>query len=88
MAGKWKEDYKVGDIFEGCSYHPIFCTLVEKKERCVSGISLLDGSQSVSCSLDHCGVVPLTIEDVLHIREIGLKKYIEEREAEKEADDE
>lgn len=85
MSREFKEDYKLGDIFEACNYHPVFCTLVEEDERCVSGISLLDGTQSVSCSLDHCGVVPLTIEDVLHIRKIGLEKYIDEREAEEEA---
>ena len=72
---------KVGDLFEGCNYHPHYCTEVDGDD--IYGISLLDGSY-YSGSLKHCGIIKLTLEQVLHCREVGIEKYVKEREKEEE----
>ena len=69
--------FKIGDIFEDCKYHPNYCTCVDGDN--INGISLLDGSYC-SCSIYHCGIRHLNLNDVLHIREIGIKRYVREQE--------
>lgn len=59
-------EIKPGEIYEDCAYHPVLCTLVDGDH--VEGISLLDGSAPRSCSIKHCGVVVLTIEQVISMR--------------------
>ena len=51
-----------GEIYEDCAFHPVLCVEYDAEDRSVSGISLIDGSSPRNCSLDHCGVVKLTIE--------------------------
>lgn len=67
-----------GEIYEDCAFHPVLCTGVDGDE--VEGISLIDGSHPRSCSLQHCGVVRLSIEDAVRIR-ADLPGYVEERMA-------
>jgi hypothetical protein len=69
----------VGGIYEDCGFHPILCirTLGESDE--MHGISLIDGSMR-TCSMIHCGVEPLTIEQVLSIRE-DFKGHVARRSA-------
>ena len=61
-------EIRVGSIYEDCAFHPVLCTILDEVERDVEGISLIDGSAPRSCSLDHCGPVPLTIEEAIRIR--------------------
>ncbi len=49
-----------GDIYEDCAFHPVLCVRVDGDE--ISGISLVDGSFPRSCSLSHCGVRKLTVQ--------------------------
>lgn len=56
-----------GDIYEDCAFHPVLCTSRHEDE--VSGISLIDATAPRSCSLTHCGVIKLTIADVLEARD-------------------
>lgn len=58
----------VGDIYEDCCHHPVLCTSVNYDEDTIEGISLLDGSQPRSCSLQHCGVRRLSVAEVLSLR--------------------
>ena len=59
------EKIEVGDIYEDCSYHPCLCTSVNFRKDDIQGISLIDGSSPRSCSLKHCGVRKLTIEEAV-----------------------
>lgn len=56
-------DIQVGQVYEDCSLHPVFCTESDGVE--VAGISLFDGTAPRSCSLDHCGVRLLSLEETL-----------------------
>jgi hypothetical protein len=76
-------EIRPGDIYEDCAYHPVLCVAVDDDE--VRGISLLDASMPRSCSLDHCGVVKLSIEDVLAAR-ADWPAYRERREREVQTD--
>jgi hypothetical protein len=51
---------KPGDIYESCSYHPVLCLGVDYKNDEIWGISLVDGTYPLACSLVHCGVRKLT----------------------------
>jgi hypothetical protein len=53
-----------GDIYEDCAFHPVLCVKVDDDE--VSGVSLVDGSWPRSCSLSHCGVRKLTLQQAWH----------------------
>jgi hypothetical protein len=59
-------EFKPGDIYEDCSYHPCLC--VEATESEVLGISLIDGSQPRSCDIGACGVRHLTIAEAWDIK--------------------
>lgn len=61
----------VGDIYEDCAYHPVLCISVDYENDDISGISLIDGSYPRSCSLRHCGVRKLTVEEAWQIRRKG-----------------
>ena len=53
-----------GDFYEDCAYHPCVCVASSIEDDDLCGISLIDGTQPRSCSLKHCGVRRLTIEQV------------------------
>lgn len=73
-------DIQPGMIYEDCSFHPVLCTQVNTDDS-VSGISLIDGSFPRTCSLTQCGIVPLTIADVIEIRR-DFAAYVERRRSE------
>lgn len=56
-----------GDIYEDCAFHPVLCT--NSHEDQISGISLIDATAPRACSLTHCGIIKLTIADVLEARD-------------------
>lgn len=56
-------EVKVGDIYEDCAYHPVLCT--ESDGDDVAGISLFDYSRPRSCSIQHCGVRVLTVDEAV-----------------------
>jgi hypothetical protein len=62
---------KPGDIYEDCAYHPVVCVGVDYKDDDIWGVSLIDGTHPRSCSLIHCGVVKLTIEEAWRIKQRG-----------------
>ena len=62
---------KVGDIYESCSYHPVLCLGVDYKEDEIWGISLIDGTYPMACSLIHCGIRKLTAKQAWRIRTCG-----------------
>ena len=68
---------RVGDLYEDCGYHPVLCTHVDDDEDGLTGISLIDAG-SRSCSANFCGVVPLTIEQVLEARR-DFEGYVSRR---------
>lgn len=68
-------EIRVGSIYEDCAFHPVLCTGVDEVGRDVEGISLIDGSAPRSCSVDHCGPVPLSIERAIQIR-AHLDEYV------------
>ena len=64
---KSEKDIRVGDYFEDCAFHPCLCILVgdgEDKDG-VRGISLVNGSIK-SCSVGHCGLRLLTVEEAIY----------------------
>jgi hypothetical protein len=62
---------KPGDIYESCSYHPVLCLGVDYKQDEIWGISLIDGTHPMSCSLVHCGVRKLTPKQAWAIKVNG-----------------
>lgn len=51
-----------GDIYEDCSSHPCLCIGVSEEEDEIWGVSLIDGSYPRSCSLQHCSIEKLTVD--------------------------
>jgi len=68
-----------GDIYEDCSFHPVLCTSVDGDE--IGGISLIDATAPRACSLSGCGVIRLSIADVISAR-ANWPAYITKRKAE------
>ena len=66
-----KLQLKPGDIYESCSYHPVLCLGVDYKSDEVWGISLIDGTYPLSCSLVLCGIRKLTPKLAWQIRMCG-----------------
>jgi hypothetical protein len=64
-------EIKPGDIYEDCAYHPVLCVEVDYKNDEIWGISLIDGSQPRSCSVLHCGVRKLTVDEAWEIKRFG-----------------
>jgi hypothetical protein len=64
----------VGDIYEDCFYHPVLCVSVDYENDDISGVSLIDGTYPRSCSLRHCGVRKLTVEEAWDIRRNGPRE--------------
>jgi hypothetical protein len=60
-----------GDIYESCSFHPVLCLGVDYKLDEIWGVSLIDGTYPQSCSLLHCGVRKLSLEESWQIKTSG-----------------
>ena len=58
-------EIKRGDFYEDCAFHPCICTSVNAENDEILGISLVDGSFPRACSVQHCGVQLLTLEEAL-----------------------
>ena len=76
-----KPELAIGDIYEDCSHHPVICVSLDREEDEITGISLIDGSQPRSCSLIHCGIRKLSVEEAWDIKlngpaDIGVKRQI------------
>lgn len=67
-------ELRPGDLFEDCRSHPCLCTegnLPDDADS-VFGISLVDGTPS-GCSIGHCGLRRLTVEEAVHWKYHGPK---------------
>jgi hypothetical protein len=73
---------KPGDIYEDCAFHPVLCTAVDGDE--IQGISLIDASMPRACSIAHCGVIKLSIHDVITAR-TDWSTHLKRRRAEFDA---
>ena len=51
----------------------MLCTFIDYEDDEIMGISLIDGSSPRGCSLLHCGVRKLTIEEAEKIKANGPK---------------
>ena len=60
-----------GDVYEDCAWHPVLCVSVDYENDEICGISLIDGTYPRSCSLRHCGVRKLTVEEAWEVRQKG-----------------
>jgi hypothetical protein len=72
---------RVGELYEDCSFHPVLCVYSDYDDDELRGVSLIDGRGPSSCSPRHCGVVRVTIEDVLKAKE-DPDAYLARRQAE------
>lgn len=61
-------DFRIGQIYEDCSFHPVLCTHLSIDDDEMLGISLIDGSGPRACSPRFCGPLPLTVNQVVHIK--------------------
>ena len=64
-------DIRPGDIYESCSYEPVLCLGANYQADEIWGISLIDGRQPCACSLLHCGVRKLTLQEAWQIKVAG-----------------
>jgi hypothetical protein len=64
---------KIGDYFESCSFHPCICIGIDDSDRNIEGISLVDGHIQ-SCSVIHCGVRRITLEEAIIWKLYGPKE--------------
>lgn len=78
MARQDDASIRPGEIYEDCSFHPVLCTSIDGDE--IQGISLIDASMPRACSIGFCGVVRLSIEDVIEARSDWVA-YAERRKA-------
>lgn len=77
------EDISPGDIYEDCAFHPVLCT--HNDGEVVMGISLIDASSPRTCDLKHCGVIRLSISDVITAR-ADWPRYLARRKEESTAE--
>jgi hypothetical protein len=71
-------DINPGDIYEDCAFHPVLCT--RNDGGVLMGISLIDATTPRTCDLKHCGVIRLSIDDVIAAR-ADWPGYLARREA-------
>lgn len=71
-------DINPGDIYEDCAFHPVLCT--HNDRGVLMGISLIDATTPRTCDLKHCGVIKLSIDDVIAAR-TDWPGYLARREA-------
>ena len=64
-------DLAAGDIYEDCACHPVICIGVDYETDEIWGVSLIDGSQPRNCSLRHCGIRKLSVEEAWKIKMEG-----------------
>lgn len=59
-------ELRAGELFEDRRYHPCLCTEANTSDDLdgVCGISLVDGTPC-SCSITHCGIRKLTVEEAV-----------------------
>lgn len=76
-------DINPGDIYEDCSFHPVLCT--HNDGEVVMGISLIDASSPRTCDLTYCGVIKLSINDVITAR-ADWAAYLRRRKEETDAE--
>jgi len=74
------EQFAPGDIYEDCAYHPVLCVSASEENDEIWGVSLIDGSYPRNCSLAHCGVRKVTVEEAWalkqrHIRHKGQNEW-------------
>jgi hypothetical protein len=67
-------ELRPGDLFEDCRYHPCLCIEGGSADDPdgVYGISLVDGTPC-GCSIWHCGLRRLTVEEAVHWKYHGPK---------------
>ena len=53
------------------AYHPCLCTSVDYENDEINGISLINGSTPRSCSLMHCGIRKLSLEEAILLKKNG-----------------
>ena len=80
------EPFGVGLIYEDCGFHPVLCTHCSFEDDDLEGISLVDGSAPRGCSIQHCGPIPLTVEQAVWIKE-HFAEYVQARTAGRDPDD-
>lgn len=77
-----RDEFRPGDFYEDCRYHPMVCVEVLDDEDELTGIDLLTGALG-SCSVAHCGPVKLSPAEAVerrmkwaeYVREHGLESY-------------
>lgn len=62
-----------GDLYEDCAHHPCLCVGVSEEDDGIWGISLIDGSYPRSCSLNHCGVQKLTVDEAWELKQRHIR---------------
>jgi hypothetical protein len=66
VTGDQAGEIKPGNIYEDCAFHPVLCTFNDGDE--IRGISLIDATEPRACSIGFCGVIKLSVEDVIEAR--------------------
>jgi hypothetical protein len=59
------DEIRLGIVSEDCAFHPCLCTKVDPEADEVQGISLIDGSAPRCCSVKHCGLKALTMDEAV-----------------------
>ena len=59
------DEIRLGIVSEDCAFHPCLCTKVDPEADEVQGISLIDGSAPRCCSVKHCGLKALTMDEAM-----------------------
>jgi hypothetical protein len=80
LGARDPRNLRPGDIYEDCEFHPVLCTDVHDDDS-VSGISLIDASSPRTCSINSCGITPLSIREAVAIRE-DFDGYVNRRKRE------
>lgn len=62
-------EIQAGDYYEDCAFHPCLCIRVDGDE--LLGVSLVDGTYPRGCSIGHCGVRRLSLQEALHWKFFG-----------------
>ena len=63
-----------GEIYEDCAFHPVLCVESNVDEDFVRGVSLIDGTHPHECSLRHCGVRRMTLDEAWDVKLNGPRE--------------
>ena len=76
LLARMTDQFRLGDIYEDVFFHPCLCIGVSEKDDEIWGISLIDGSNPRTCSLNFSAIRRLTVEEAWQVKQSHSTRWL------------